>query len=186
MYYDLEDVHRIQEVLKEEHGIFISESEAIDFWKWRSEEWDSSFLSSGNDSEILEWFQKFIQFVGVEPDEDDENIPEPPPKAGVKVLVKDAEGQPWEVELDPEYHSQLIQDIESQIPEKSEGGSIRYSLEYDPTKVWNVRKKYDQNGDQWNVTYTKEIFHNPDDLSFNRFIYINGNMVELRKETDQP
>jgi hypothetical protein len=122
LYHDLEDVHRIQEVLKEEHGIFISESEAIDFWHWRSNEWDSSWLS------------------GISSDEDEENISEPPPKVGVKVVVKDGEGVPWEIEMDPEYHSQLIGEIESQIPEKSEGGSIRYSLEYNPEKIWNMRK----------------------------------------------
>jgi hypothetical protein len=58
----------------------------------------------------------------------------------VKVVVKDAEGIPWEIEMDPHYHTQLISDIESQIPEKSEGGSIRYSLEYDSSKIWNMRK----------------------------------------------
>jgi hypothetical protein len=140
MYHDLEDVHRIQEVLKEEHGIFISESEAIDFWHWRSNEWDSSWLSHISSDEILEFFQKFIKFVGVETHDDEENISEPPPKVGVKVVVKDADGQPWEIELEPEYHSQLIGEIESQIPEKSEGGSIRYSLEYNPEKIWNMRK----------------------------------------------
>jgi hypothetical protein len=140
MYHDLEDVHRIQDVLKRELGVTISESEAIDFWKWRSEEWDSSFLSRADDSEILEFFQKFIQFVGVEPDEDYEDISEPPSKVGVKVVVKDGQGVPWEIELDPDYHIQLLRDIESQIPEKTEGGTIRYSLEYDPAKVWNMRK----------------------------------------------
>jgi hypothetical protein len=68
LYHDLEDVHRIQEVLKRELGVTISESEGIDFWHWRSNEWDSSFLFVHDDSEILEWFQEFIQFVGVEPD----------------------------------------------------------------------------------------------------------------------
>jgi hypothetical protein len=58
----------------------------------------------------------------------------------VKVVVKDCEGVPWEIELDPDYHTQLLRDIESQIPEKTEGGTIRYSLEYDPAKVWNMRK----------------------------------------------
>ena len=64
----------------------------------------------------------------------------------MKVIVKDSEGQPWEIELDPEYHSQLLNDIESQIPEKSVGGSIRYSLEYNPEKIWNMRKLGDENG----------------------------------------
>jgi len=146
LYHDLEDVHRIQDVLKRELGVTISESEGIDFWHWRSNEWDSSFLSVHDDSEILEWFQKFIQFVGVETDENEEEYSAPPPKVGVKVVVKDSEGQPWEIELDPEYHSQLLNDIESQIPEKSVGGSIRYSLEYNPEKIWNMRKLGDENG----------------------------------------
>ena len=140
LYHDLEDVHLIQEVLKRELGVTISESEGIDFWHWRSNEWDSSFLSVHDDSEILEWFQKFIKFIGVEPDEDDEEYSEPSPRVGVKVIVKDSEGQPWEIELEPEYHSRLIEEIESQIPEKSGGGTIRYSLEYDPTKIWSAKK----------------------------------------------
>ena len=146
LYHDPGDVKRIQEVLKRELGVTISESEVIDFWHWRSNEWDSSFLSikHHDDVEILEWFQKFIQFVGVEPDEDEENIPQPPPRVGVKVVVKDEEGIPWEIELDPDYHTQLIQDIESQIPEKSEGGSVRYSLEYDSKKIWSVKKLEDK------------------------------------------
>jgi len=142
MYHDLEDVHRIQDVLKRELGVTISESEAIDFWHHRSNEWDSSFLSVGGDSEILEWFQKFIQFVGVETDEAEEDYSEPnvEPRRGIPVVVEDAEDILWEIELDPEYHAQLIRDIESQTPEKSEGGTIRYSLEYDPQKIWGMRK----------------------------------------------
>jgi len=140
MYYDLDDVHRIQDALKRELGVTVSESEAIDFWCWRSNEWDSSWLSNGDDHEILEFFQKFIKFVGVETHDDEEEYSEPTPKVGVKVVVKDSEGQPWEIELEPEYHSQLIEEIESQIPEKSEGGSIRYSLEYNPEKIWSMRR----------------------------------------------
>lgn len=140
LYHDLVDVHTIQEALKKHHGVAISESEAIDFWHWRSNEWDSSFLSVHDDSEILEWFGKFLKFVGVETDGDEEEYSEPPPRTGVKVVVKDSEGIPWEIELCPEYHSQLLGEIEAQIPEKSEGGSIRYSLEYDPSKIWSMRK----------------------------------------------
>lgn len=142
LYHELEDVHRIQEVLHRNRGIFVSESEVIDFWHHRSQEWDSSWLSVPyhDDVEILEWFDNFIKFIGVETDEEKEEYSEPPPRVGVKVVVKDAEGQPWEIEMDPHYHAQLISDIESQIPEKSEGGSIRYSLEYDSSKIWNMRK----------------------------------------------
>jgi len=143
-YYDLDDVHCIKDVLTKNLGISISESEVIDFWKWRCEEWDGSWFgvdpSHTDVSDIQDWFEEFIKFVGVETDEDEENISEPPLRVGVKVVVKDVDGSPWEVELDPNYHSQLISEIESQIPEKSERGTIRYSLDYDPAKVWNVRK----------------------------------------------
>ena len=139
-YWCEEDVKRIQDVLREKLGIFISQSEGIDFWRWRSSEWDSSFLSVGSDDEILEWFTKFIQFTGVDTEEDSPEYSPPIPRTGVKVVVKDGDGVPWEVELDPEYHSRLLGEIESQIPEGSEGGTIRYSLEYDPEKIWGMRK----------------------------------------------
>ena len=143
IYYEQDDVDHIKTVVHQLFGVTLSNSETIDFWKWRCNEWDGSWfgVDPERDSDLIqEYFQKFIEFVGVEPDEDEENIPEQPPKVGVKVVVKDAEGQPWEIELEPEYHSQLIGEIESQIPEKSEGGSIRYSLEYNPEKIWNMRK----------------------------------------------
>lgn len=140
LYHDLEDVWRIQRALRDGHGISISESEAIDFWHWRSNEWDSSFLSVRSDDEILEWFTKFIKFVGVDTEEDSPEYSPPIQRTGVKVVVKDGDGALWEVELDPEYHSCLLGEIESQIPEGSEGGTIRYSLEYDPGKIWGMRK----------------------------------------------
>lgn len=58
----------------------------------------------------------------------------------VESVVKDGEGVPREVELDPEHHAQLLGEIESQIPEKSVGGIIRCSLAYDPGKIWGTRK----------------------------------------------
>jgi len=143
IYYEQDDVDHIKSEVHRLFGVTLSNSEAIDFWKWRCNEWDGSWfgVDPKRDSDLIqEYFQKFIEFVGVEPDDDDENIPEPPPKVGVKVVVKDGEGVPWEIEMDPQYHSQLIGEIESQIPEKSEGGSIRYSLEYNPEKIWNMRK----------------------------------------------
>lgn len=72
-----------------------------------------------------------------EEEEDEENISEPPPRVGMKVVVKDVDGSPWEIELDPNYHSQFISEIESQIPEKSERGTIRYSLDYVPEKEFD-------------------------------------------------
>ena len=147
IYYEQDDVDHIKTVVHQLFGVTLSNSETIDFWKWRCNEWDGSWfgVDPERDSDLIqEYFQKFIEFVGVEPDEDEdeekEEYSEPPTRVGVKVVVKDAEGIPWEIEMDPHYHTQLISDIESQIPEKSEGGSIRYSLEYDSSKIWNMRK----------------------------------------------
>ena len=53
------------------------------------------------------------------------------------------------------------------------------------SKFLHIMKKHDPNGEQWKVTYSKEIFHNPNDLSFNRFVYINGNMVELEGNNER-
>ena len=143
IYYEQDDVDHIKTVVHRLFGVTLSNSEAIDFWVWRCNEWDGSWfgVDPKRDADLIqEYFQKFIKFVGVETDDDEEEYSEPSPKIGVKVIVKDSEGQPWEIELDPEYHSQLIEEIESQIPEKSEGGSIRYSLEYDPSKIWSAKK----------------------------------------------
>ena len=50
----------------------------IDFWHWRSNEWDGSWLSiMGGEKEILEWFPQFLQHVGVEIDEEEEEKPKP-------------------------------------------------------------------------------------------------------------
>jgi hypothetical protein len=142
-YNDIDDVHIIQDVLKSELGVIISESESIDFWRWRCEQWDGSWfgVNSSDTSEITEFFKDFIKFVGVEPNEDNEkNIVETPPKVGVKMVVKDVDDISWEIELESNYHQKLIEEIESQIPEKSENGTIRFALEYDPTKIIGIRK----------------------------------------------
>ena len=62
-------------------------------------------------------------------------------RVGVKMVIKDCEGVPWEVELEPEYHSQIIGEIESQLSrEKTVDGPIRFKIDYNPDKIWNVRK----------------------------------------------
>jgi hypothetical protein len=72
LYYDLDDVKFIQDVLQNNLGVFLSETEIIDFWHWRSNEWDGSWLSIvGGEKEILEFFPKFIQHIGVEIDEEE-------------------------------------------------------------------------------------------------------------------
>ena len=72
-YHNLDDVKVIQDVLQRNLSVFVSESEVIDFWRWRSSEWDSSFLTlMGGEKEILDWFGKFIQYIGVETEVEDE------------------------------------------------------------------------------------------------------------------
>ena len=77
LYHDPNDVKFIQEVLQRNLDVFVSESEVIDFWHWRSNEWDSSFLSIKHHDgvEILEWFPEFLQHIGVEIDEEEEEKP---------------------------------------------------------------------------------------------------------------
>jgi len=73
LYHDMNDVKFIQEVLQRNLGVFVSESEVIDFWHHRSQEWDGSWLSiMGGEKEILEFFSEFLQHVGVEIDEEDD------------------------------------------------------------------------------------------------------------------
>jgi hypothetical protein len=145
-YYEQDDVDKVKEHIRRTFGVILSNAEAVDFWRWRCAEWDGSWFGVDipRDANLIEeYFQKFLKFVGVETDEDSPEISDDPPRIGVKILVKDVDGLSWEVELDPEYHSQLVQDIESQIPNESTGGSIRYSLEYDPTKIWSAKKLED-------------------------------------------
>jgi len=54
------------------------------------------------------------------------------------------------------------------------------------SKFLHLMKKYDPGGEQWYINCTKEIYQNPDDLGFYRFVRINGNMVMINNETDQP
>ena len=49
-------------------------------------------------------------------------------------------------------------------------------------KFITIMKKYDSGVNQWNVTVGGDVVHNPDDGSFNRFVYVNGNMVVLGGE----
>ena len=43
-----------------------------------------------------------------------------------------------------------------------------------------IMKKYDSGLNQWNVSVGSDVVQDQRDLSFKRFIYINGNMVELK------
>lgn len=64
-YY--EDCKFIQETLKEEFGIHLSINECRKYWKWRSNEWDASFLCVNGRSkeEIIEWFYRWANELDV-------------------------------------------------------------------------------------------------------------------------
>lgn len=60
-----EDLPRLQKVLHDRLHVDVSAAEAYQFWSWRSDQYDASWLAIGSDDEIVEWFLKFV------PDEDE-------------------------------------------------------------------------------------------------------------------
>ena len=66
--YSLDECKFIQKTLKEEFDIFLSISETQRFWSWRSQQWDSSFLSIKNKQEILEFFLKYVKDADLDPE----------------------------------------------------------------------------------------------------------------------
>lgn len=65
LYCCYDDIDLIQKTLFDKFQIVISFAEVIDFWRWRSEQYDASWLAVMSEEEILEWFNKFIIYVGV-------------------------------------------------------------------------------------------------------------------------
>lgn len=70
--YSLDECKFIQKTLKEEFDIFLSISEAQRFWKWRSEQWDATFLTIKDKQEILEFFVKYIKDADIDPEQIEE------------------------------------------------------------------------------------------------------------------
>lgn len=66
--YSLDECKFIQKTLKEEFDIFLSISETQRFWSWRSQQWDSSFLSIKNKEEILEFFLEYVKDADLDPE----------------------------------------------------------------------------------------------------------------------
>ena len=60
LFYDKKDLLRIQNVLESNFKIKISLSECLDFWYWRSELYDASFLSVISDDEVIKFFKEYI------------------------------------------------------------------------------------------------------------------------------
>lgn len=53
-------------------GLFISSSEAHCFWRWRSAQYDASFLCEDPPEQIIEWFTKFVN-EALQPDPNDDD-----------------------------------------------------------------------------------------------------------------
>ena len=66
MSYAIDDCLKIKQVIKKEFDLDISASEAYRFWNWRSNEWDSSFLTIHSNEEVVDWFLKWQSELNVE------------------------------------------------------------------------------------------------------------------------
>jgi hypothetical protein len=62
-YHSVEDVERIKRVIHDIFGITFSTVQAIDFWKWRSDEWCAGWLIIGPDEEIIRWFTVWMDWA---------------------------------------------------------------------------------------------------------------------------
>lgn len=63
--YTYDDCKLIQEVIQKGFGVTLSIRECYDFWHWRSEQYEASFLningSTGYISDIQEWFISWLK-----------------------------------------------------------------------------------------------------------------------------
>jgi hypothetical protein len=61
---EIKDCSFIKKVIKNKYGIDLSISECYEFWRWRSDKYDASWLNIGQTSvkEIEEWFDKIFLF----------------------------------------------------------------------------------------------------------------------------
>lgn len=61
-YYS-NDVKRIRDVLYDSYNVTISVTEAIDFWKWNSDNLCAGWLMISSDNQIITSFEKFINCI---------------------------------------------------------------------------------------------------------------------------
>jgi hypothetical protein len=64
--YQEDDCRVIQKTLQDRFGVFLSMNECQQFWKWRSDLWDASFLSLGNfdegsAEEVVDYFGQWLE-----------------------------------------------------------------------------------------------------------------------------
>ena len=61
-YHAIDDVARIKRVIHDTFGITFTTAQAIDFWRWRSDEWFAGWLIIANDEEIIRWFTVWMDW----------------------------------------------------------------------------------------------------------------------------
>jgi hypothetical protein len=59
-YSDLETLTNIRYALSSKLDVQISNAEAHNFWRWRSEKYDAGFLVCEGPEAIVEWFETYI------------------------------------------------------------------------------------------------------------------------------
>lgn len=59
--YDLSDAEYIQKILDSHLHIYISVIDAVEFWKWRSDRYDSNWLTVKSEDDVVDWFKKYIE-----------------------------------------------------------------------------------------------------------------------------
>jgi len=62
-HHAIDDVKRIKRVLHDTFGITFTSVQAIDFWRWRSDEWFAGWLIIGSDEEIVRWFTVWMDWA---------------------------------------------------------------------------------------------------------------------------
>lgn len=103
LFYDRDDARHVASVIERRFGIRISMAEAIDFWCWRSNEWDSSWLNHlSNDDLIADFFEKYVR--SSLNDEDDVHEDEP---STIEVVMMDEACKKWLVTMTKEFHADL-------------------------------------------------------------------------------
>lgn len=61
----IDDCKTIQDTLKQEFNIFLSICECANFWHWRSEQYDASWLTLSKNyrKEIKEFFIEYLKYL---------------------------------------------------------------------------------------------------------------------------
>ena len=112
--HNWDDTRLIKRILKEGLGVDVSHAEAADFWRWRSNQWDASWLYVYDDSskEVVDFFERFVESVMG----DDEEIPVeiPVTNLGRKIVARDADGCLWELLLKEEFAQELEEGVFSE------------------------------------------------------------------------